>query len=261
MRLSVIDAHIHLDDYVKKDRDQILERMQEDRIWAMIAVSNHLVSAKETYKMAQAHPNIYPAFGYHPEQQLPSQTEKDQLFSWIKKHQREMIAIGEVGLPYYRRQKNHKIPIEPYVELLEAFVEKAMLLKKPIILHAVYEDAPVALDLLEKYSIEKAHFHWFKGDKKTIERMIENQYFISVTPDLLYKDRSKQLIQLYPLTQIMVETDGPWKFAGPFKGKMTQPSMLHEVLKKIAQIKNISKKEAYTTILANTKRFYGLDSF
>src|SRR5690606_40734669 len=65
--------------------------------------------------------------------------------------------------------------------------------------------------LLEKYSVKKAHFHWFKGDNKTLQHMAENGYFISFTPDLMYEEEIQTIARNYPLEQVMVETDGPWR--------------------------------------------------
>ena len=102
---------------------------------------------------------------------------------------------------------------------MKRFISFAKSVQKPIILHAVYEDAPLVCHLLEKHSIKKAHFHWFKGDQKTITRMIKNGYFISVTPDVCYEKEIRDLVSFYPLEQMMVETDGPWPFEGPFQGQ------------------------------------------
>src|SRR5690606_6145013 len=146
---------------------------------------------------------IKPAFGFHPEQSLPSTEELEQLFKFMVEHKEAMIAVGEVGLPYYMRKEQTEIPLEPYIEVLEEFVKLAKNLNKPIALHAVYEDAPTVCDLLEKHSIEKAHFHWFKGDTRTIERMIANNYHISITPDILVEKDIQSLAKIYPLTLIM----------------------------------------------------------
>lgn len=113
-----------------------------------------------------------------------------------------------MGLPYYSRQEQ-ELSLEPYLELLEMFIVRAKKWGKPIVLHAVFEDAKLVCDLLEKHSIRKVHFYWFKGDEKTIERMIRNDYYISVTPDVLYEKEIEELVKKYPLEQMMVETDGP----------------------------------------------------
>ena len=78
----------------------------------------------------------------------------------------------------------------------------------PIVLHAVYEDADIVCDLLEKYKVSRAHFHWFKGSDETMKRMMRNGYYISITPDVLHKEKIRKIVSYYPLEYMMVETDG-----------------------------------------------------
>ena len=85
-----------------------------------------------------------------------------------------------------------------------------------------------------------------------------NGYFISITPDVLYEEEIQQLVLKYPLEQIMIETDGPWPFEGPFLGQMTHPRMTGESIKKIAEIKQISMNEVEQMLYENTKKFYRL---
>lgn len=255
---SIIDTHIHLDMYANTKRNKIIETLDKYKIEALISVSTHLKSSKENLNLSKKNSKIKPAFGFHPEQKMPTEDMIQKLFTFIDNHAHEMIAIGEVGLPYYLRREDQSIPIEPYVELLEAFIKKAKQFNCPIALHAIYDDAPIVCHLLEKYSIQKAHFHWFKGEAKTIDRLKKNGYYISITPDIFYKERTRKLIEVFPIQQIMVETDGPWRFEGPFKDKMTHPSMLHEVIKEISKVKKIPLNEVYTTLYENSKNFYSL---
>lgn len=258
MKYPIIDAHIHLDLYSPKGQKQILQSVENEKIQAFITVSQHVSSAVDNLALAQENKNIFPAFGFHPEQKIPKMSELAQLYQLIDEHADDMIAVGEVGLPYYRIQEAPSMSLDPYIDILEQFIIKAKQLKKPIVLHAVYEHAPIVCDLLEKYSVQKAHFHWFKGDAETIQRMIENNYYISITPDILYKERTKQLVRHYPLSQIMVETDGPWPYEGPFFHKQTHPKMIHETMRKIAEIKKIKIHEVYEIIFNNTVEFYQL---
>ncbi len=202
------------------------------------------------------YPTIHAAFGYHPEQKLPKEAEMMDMLAFIEKYNEEMIAVGEVGLPYYTRKKDPSIELEPYEEMLELFIEQAKLFEKPIILHAVYEDAQNVCDLLENHEIKKAHFHWFKGNKAIVDRMKNNGYFISITPDILYDREIKEIVKNYPLSLMMVETDGPWQFEGPFENHFTHPKMLHNIVEQIALIKKYDLKDTYTTLLKNTKYFY-----
>lgn len=258
MQRAIIDAHIHLDQYDTEEREQIIESLLDQTVKSVISVSSHLESAKQTLALAQKNEQIKPAFGYHPEQPLPKEDELEALFAFIKDHHQQMVAIGEVGLPYYLRRKNPKISREPYEELLECFIKQAIDYNKPLVLHAIYEDAEVVCDLLEKHSYQRAHFHWFKGSERTVKRMIENGYFISVTPDVVYETEIQQLVKQYPLSQMMAETDGPWPFSGPFEGQVTHPHLIHHAIQAIAEIKQLDSSIVYQTLYENTKQFYQL---
>jgi TatD DNase family protein len=144
------------------------------------------------------------------------------------------------------------------VRLLERFVQLAAELDKPIVLHAVYEDAEIACDLLEKHGVGQAHFHWFKGNCETLLRMKEKGYYLSVTPEVVYREKIREIVRMYPLELLMAETDGPWPFAGPFAGRRTHPSMIAESVAAIAAIKKCSVQEAGSALFDNTRRFYRL---
>jgi TatD DNase family protein len=254
--MKIIDAHIHLDQYTNKDIQLILK--DSESIEALVSVSFDLDSCKRNLYLSRKYQKVKPAFGFHPEQSLPNENELIMLLEWLIQHQTEMIAFGEVGLPYYlrREQKVSRLQFGQYIELLETFMKMAKKWDKPIVLHAVYDDAPIVCDLLEKHSVSKAHFHWFKGDAKTITRMIKNGYYISVTPEIVYKEKIQKLVHTYPLEQIMIETDGPWPFEGPFLGKMTQPNMMKKSISMMAKIKTLSETEISARVLKNTKKFY-----
>ena len=255
---GLIDSHIHFDLYNKIEQERILSECNKNNIFALISVSFHLKSCKENLQLSRQDRRIKPAFGYHPEQPIPSEDELECILSLMKENQNEMTAVGEVGLPYYLREENPSLDLAPYEELLEVFIRQAKDFNKPIILHAIYEDADIAVSLLEKSSIRKAHFHWFKGSANTLRRLQENTYYISVTPDVLYEKEIEDVVRHYPLELMMVETDGPWKFEGPFSGKMTHPRMIHKTIEKIAGVKREAVEDVYRVLLDNTQKFFSL---
>lgn len=254
---TIIDAHLHLDQYKDKDIKAIIKENKQWGVEAVITVSTNQASAEKNLHLSQVESTVFPAFGYHPEQPLPTETELVDLLSWMNSHCHQMVAVGEVGLPYYLRQ-NHVVDYDAYKELLTLFIEKAAEWHLPIVLHAIYRDAEVACDLLETYSIKQAHFHWFKGNEKTIERLRANGYHISFTPDICYKPARKSLVERYPLELIMVETDGPWPFGGPFAGMQTRPKMIRHSVDMIAKLKNMPVDELSPIIRDNTQAFYRL---
>ncbi|NOV03004.1 TatD family hydrolase [Paenibacillus planticolens] len=259
--IKAIDAHIHLDMYEEGMAQTILSELAQSQVEALIAVSRHLDSCKATERLrAQAPEQVYAAYGYHPEQELPTESLLQELLAWIRDHASEMVAVGEIGLPYYTRleaeEKEEKLDYTPYVRLLERFLELAAHLAKPVVLHAVYEDADIVCDLLQKHGVKKAHFHWFKGSPQTVQRMIQAGYYISITPDVQYEEEIRELVRNYPLELIMVETDGPWPFEGTFEGQVTHPRMIHAVIHEIALLHEMSADHVAHTIMRNTKQFY-----
>ncbi|ARI78465.1 TatD family hydrolase [Halobacillus mangrovi] len=257
----IIDTHIHLDMYEEAYREQMLSELDRYSITHLISVSNNLNSSLKNLTWSMQDQRIKPATGFHPEQNIPTDQEIEQMTSLIHRYANRIVAIGEVGLPYYTRKKNPGVGLSPYVELLEHFLLLAKELDKPVVLHAIYEDADLVCDLLEKHDMTRAHFHWFKGFNTTIDRMKENGYFISVTPDCVYEKEIQSLIKIYPLDQLMVETDGPWAFDGPFKGKVTHPKMIHDSVEKISELKGLPVENIYGQLYKNTIDFYKIDSF
>lgn len=257
----ILDAHIHLDMYDPTQVQEFAAHAQKTGLAGWISVSRHLESCKQTKALHTSQPNlVFPAYGYHPEQKLPTQAELEELTAWMEQNRDSMVAVGEVGLPYYMRHEaeasGQSFDLQPYLELLEHFVRLAAKWKKPIVLHAVYEYAELACDLLEKHAISGAHFHWFKGPESAIRRMIEQRYNISITPDVLYEPEIQNLVKHYPLELMMVETDGPWPYEGPFAGHSTAPTMLPSTIRAIAEYKGLSADKTASILFENTRRLY-----
>lgn len=262
---SVIDAHIHLDLYEPTELHPMLEEAFRSGVEAVVAVSMHLASCQANEELVLRYPGrVHPAYGFHPEQELPGEDERARLLNWIRvRHERgEAFAIGEVGLPYYMRTEREaageSFDESPYLEWLETFVKLAAELDRPIVLHAVYEDADKACDLLQRHGVRRAHFHWFKGSAETIDRMVASGYYVSITPDVAYESEIIELVERYPLGQLMAETDGPWPFEGPYSGRKTIPEMARYAAADIARIKGMAAEEAGAILLRNTKTFYGI---
>lgn len=264
MRIRFWDTHIHLDKYGEQAANLVRESIA-DGLEALVAVSMDLPSCQRTAALAAEFSGVVlPAYGFHPEQPLPEEALIDQLFAWIEEmYSRvgEELIIGEVGLPYYSRLEAFKagevFDEVPYVKLLERFIAYAAKRDLPIVLHAVYEDAHQACDLLETYNIRRAHFHWFKGDDAAIRRIVQNGWFISFTPDIVYDPETKSLVGKVPLAHILTETDGPWSFAGPFAGRNTHPSMILEVLPFLAEAYGLTLESAAQILSRNAASMYG----
>lgn len=76
----MIDAHIHLDKYDDKERNYILSSLTEHQIEALIAVSFDLASCVKNRSYWVEDARVKPAYGFHPEQEIPSSQDVEALF-------------------------------------------------------------------------------------------------------------------------------------------------------------------------------------
>ncbi|WP_322906914.1 TatD family hydrolase [Paenibacillus campi] len=261
--MTWIDTHIHLDQYDDHDVRSIMRELPRFGLDTLIAVSMNRESCQRTESLARAYPGIIrPAYGYHPEQPLPSAQQMKLLLDWIEARIDKAIAIGEVGLPYYRRQElattGNTIYEQGYIDLLEQHLQLAARYDKPVVLHAVYDDADIVCELLEQHRITRAHFHWFKGAAAQVERLARSGYYISFTPDIAYEPEIRQLAAMYPRELVMTETDGPWRFEGQFAGQPTVPGMVRDVCRAWAHIQGLEEADAARQLYNNARKLYRL---
>lgn len=265
--MSWIDAHIHLDKYEAQHINQLIQNAQCEGIDHLVAVSVDLASSQYNEQLYKRYPAlIYPCYGYHPEQPLPTEEEAEQLFSWIEQRalNNEHYAIGEVGLPYYQQQealeKGEPFDLQPYLAYLKRWLTFAQKWDKPIALHVIYEHVELVLAMLEEIPLKAVHFHWYKGSEKATQEIVRRGYMVSITPDVVYEAYTQRLVSQIPLTQLMLETDGPWPFEHQFAGKLTTPSMIKRSCRAIAAILRMDEQQVREQLYANTKRFYQINN-
>ena len=70
---KLIDAHIHLDQYDDIEIAAVAE--ENEAIEALVSVSMNLDSCKRNLVLSERYPIVKPAFGFHPEQLLPTEKE------------------------------------------------------------------------------------------------------------------------------------------------------------------------------------------
>jgi TatD DNase family protein len=251
----MFDAHIHLNQY--KEIDQRIEQWKNAGITGVVAVSTDLQSSYDTLYLKQKYPNfIFAAIGFHPEQPLPPAQDVAEWHRLLHDERHLISAVGEVGLPYYSLHQYENASLESYIEFLDCMVSISKAEDLPIVLHAVHSHAPIAYELLIKHQAKKAHFHWLKAEPSVIQQIVQSGYYISVTPEVCYRNRDHVLVRQLPLNQLLIETDGPWPFSGPFQNKPTSPIFLKDVTEKVRELKEIPYETVVQQVNLNTLSLY-----
>lgn len=254
----MIDAHIHLDQYSEELVERYIHSWIESGVQSVVAVSTSLKSSYKTLKLKQKYPTfIRAAIGHHPEGAPPLQGDLHELLHLIKKEKHLLSAIGEIGLPTYSKKELYELYHEEvFIETIEQFLQLAKTEELPVVLHAVHEESEKVLTLLKKNYIRKAHFHWLKSSQKTANEIICCGYYVSVTPEVCYRKRDQKLVQIIPLDQLLIETDGPWQFNERFMGRQTTPLFLEDIITCLSNILSTPREELGENILKNTEQLY-----
>lgn len=247
----MFDSHIHLD---QLDVSQIERIVSDPLLQGVLAVSTDLASAETLLAFKQKFPKIQIAAGFHPEQVLIDDKQQQALFDWIVKNRANLTAIGEVGLPHYLKRRNSKLDYQPYLALLEQFVALSKRLNLPLNLHIVHDDVAIMLDLLEKYQVQYAHFHWFKTDDDSLERFLRTSHFASVTPDVLWNPKTQKIAKNLPLDRLLIETDSPWQHESLENASISQ--QLQAILAQLVTLRTESESVLRSQIRQNHQRLY-----
>ena len=68
----------------------------------------------------------------------------------------------------------------------------------PVALHAPHGAAVGALEALKRHGIERAVFHWHKAPAEVTRAIVDAGYFVSVTPEVVYRERDRDLVERVP---------------------------------------------------------------
>jgi len=253
----MIDSHIHLDADQYADVAGLSKRARDAGVKAVVAPGITPSSNRRVMELASDHPDfVHPAIGFHPERFELTDDDLEATLTMVRTHRDRICAVGEVGLPYYGEPARREDVIERGRQILERFARLATELDLPLILHCPHQTAGDALRIIEATQVHRAVFHWHKSDEATTRAILNAGYFISLTPEVAYRDRDQALARMVPLDRMMVETDGPWPYGGPFEGKATEPYFIADVISAIATIRGNSLDMIAQALAANAKTLF-----
>ena len=95
---AFFDTHAHLDypDY-EKDFAEVLARAQAAGITKIISIATDLASSRRALALAEQHPMIYAAVGWHPSNAHEAPADIRAELRELARHPKA-VAIGECGL-------------------------------------------------------------------------------------------------------------------------------------------------------------------
>ena len=177
----------------------------------------------------------------------------------LAEHNR-VVAIGECGLDYFSEPTEEQK--EKQREVFIAQIELANEMELPLMLHLrngkegnVYKEA---YDILKKHSKVLGNSHFFAGSLEDAKRFWELGHTISFTGVITFTDAYNEVVKETPLEMIHAETDAPYVAPVPYRGKRNEPLYVREVVKKMAQIKDISEESLKEQLIENAKKSFSI---
>jgi TatD DNase family protein len=249
-----IDTHCHLDlKQYEQDREKVIQRAIKNKINTIISIGTDLISSQKSIELAEKFAVIYASVGIHPND--CAQID-DKAINQIKKltAHNKVVAIGEIGLDYYRNYA----PVKKQQEIFKSQLKLARSLKLPVIIHNRDAHEDIYNILVDEKAAEIGGvFHSFTGDQHFLESILAFNFYVSFTGSVTFKNsKSKELVQNVPLEKLLLETDSPFLTPVPFRGKKNEPAYITYIAEKIAQIKKISIEELAEITTENAKNLF-----
>lgn len=256
----MIDTHIHLDSARYDDPAALCRRSAQRGMEAIVVPGVSQSSNLAVLELAARFPGlVYAAVGLHPELPAIDRRDIDAMVESVRRNRSSLCAVGEVGLPYYGASAATPQRLLMAREIVECAAALARELDLAIIVHAPHETAAAALQIVRGAGANRVVFHWHKSDAATTRAILDAGFFVSLTPEVAWRERDRELARFAPLDQIVVETDGPHPHERVFPGRQTEPWMVSDAIAAIAAIKRLDRDEVACATSANARRLFAFD--
>ncbi|HPC36560.1 MAG TPA: TatD family hydrolase [Candidatus Marinimicrobia bacterium] len=249
-----VDTHAHLTypDLIVK-LDEIIERARDAGVTRIINIATDLASSEIVIESAIKYDGVFAAVGIHPQDSanLPADWQKT-LRNFLS--QKKVVAVGEIGLDYYREYS----PKSTQQEIFRTQVLIARELGLPMVLHDRQAHDDLKRILLE-IGYYRGVLHCFSGNAAFAREMTDLGFYISFTGNATYGNKKTEVaVQAVPLDKLMLETDAPFLAPAGKRGEINEPANIPLIAGKIAELKNITLAEIATATTRNAVKFFNL---
>ena len=259
----MIDTHCHLNlDSYETDRDQVVQRALEAGVTLIINPGIDLPTSRAGIELSQRYDGVYAAVGLHPNSST-SFTQAEIADYRALAAESKVIAIGEIGLDYYRDRS----PKTQQLAAFEAQLALAAELELPVIIHN-REASDDVLAVLETWAAtipdalkdRPGVLHSFSAPLDIAERALAIGFYLGYTGPITYKkaDDVRSAAHITPLDRLLVETDGPFLTPIPYRGKRNEPAYIPHIVDALAGLRQMSTSEIARITTENAVRLFRL---
>ena len=246
------DTHGHLQDPAfDEDRDAAYQRADAAGIGVIIP-GYTLASSEAAVALAHRWPGAWAQVGVHPHEVADLPTDwLLQLQTWTQDPR--VVAIGEIGLDYYR----HLAPAPAQRAAFEAQLALARSLALPVAVHcrAAWEDTVAAIRSVPGV---RGVLHCFTGDRDQARAVLDLGFYLSFAGPVTFKgaDALREVVRWAPRDRLLVETDAPYMAPVPHRGRRNEPRWVEDTAARIVSEQGVSRKEGFSALVANSMQAF-----
>ena len=237
----LIDSHAHIQlDRFDPDREAVLERAQAAGVHTILVIGFDLETSRGAITLAEEYDQIYATVGMHPHDAKDLEDETVRIFRDLAAHPK-VVALGEMGLDYYRNLSPHPIQKAAFERQLDLAEE----LDLPIVIHnrdAYHDILPI---LQTRRGKVRGVMHCFSGDVEIMYKSLALGFYIGIGGPVTYRksEALQEVARKVPTNALLVETDCPWLAPQFRRGKRNEPAYVRATAEKVAELRGISLEE------------------
>jgi len=255
--MQYFDTHAHIGLICEDPIEQlmVIQEARQVSVTRLVSICNSLIDFVKIYENLKSAANVYHAVGVSPsEVQNPGR-------NWIgiieqnAKNPR-VIAIGEIGLDYYRKFGDKKSQIELFITQLDL----AAKLNLPVIIHN-REAGKDVLDILrDRLPPRGGVLHCYSENAEYAKKALDLNLHFSFAGNLTYRNAKNlhETIEVLPLDRILIESESPFMVPADHRGKRNMPKYLPITARFLAEMLDMDDEETSAVLWENSNRFFGL---
>jgi TatD DNase family protein len=258
---GAFDTHSHIQDpQLLGDLEGILERCERAGLAGVALCGYDARSNDLALELAARSPLLQPTVGFHPHE---ADEVTDRMLTDLEAlaSAPEVVAIGEIGLDFYRNLSSH----ENQRRLLDRQLDIALRLGKPVCIHSRSAEA-AAIEQLGPFAEAACRagmgipgvMHCFGGNVEQAQPYMDAGFLISVACTVTYPKNEvlHRLVETLPLDVLVIETDSPYLPPQTMRGQLNEPAQVVRTAEAIATLRGETVQRVIDATTANACRLF-----
>lgn len=256
--MRYFDSHAHIG-LINEDPIEQLIIVQEAKqagVEHIVSICNNLHDFFQVYENLSTAHHVFHSIGVSPsEVSNPGKNWEDKIEEGTKLDR--VVAIGEIGLDYYRKFGNKDSQIELFIRQLEL----ADKLGYPVIIHNREAGKDVFEILAEKLPEKGGVLHCYSENWEYAKKALDLNLYISFAGNVTYRNARNlhETAKNMPLERMLIESESPFMVPSTYRGKRNRPSYLPSSAEFIAELREQPLEEITEALFKNSATFFGVD--